>query len=43
MHESVFSAKNQIENGVSAIDIAKRLIDKGFQPKGDQDPAKCCM
>jgi len=32
MHESVFSAKNQVERGVHAIDIAKFLIDKGIHP-----------
>ena len=33
MHECVFSACRQLEeNGVSAMDIAKALIDKGFHP-----------
>ncbi|MDO5576309.1 MAG: aminomethyl-transferring glycine dehydrogenase subunit GcvPB [Fibrobacter sp.] len=32
MHETVFSAKKQIENGVHALDIAKALIDKGYHP-----------
>ncbi len=32
MHECVLSAKNQLEHGVSALDIAKSLIDKGFHP-----------
>jgi glycine dehydrogenase subunit 2 len=32
MHECVLSAKNQLENGVHALDIAKALIDKGFHP-----------
>lgn len=32
MHEAVFSAKKQLENGIHAIDIAKALIDKGFHP-----------
>jgi glycine dehydrogenase subunit 2 len=32
MHECVISARNQGENGVSALDIAKRLIDMGFHP-----------
>jgi glycine dehydrogenase subunit 2 len=32
MHECVISAKNQLANGVSALDIAKALIDKGFHP-----------
>ncbi len=32
MHECVFSASRQAENGVHAIDIAKYLIDKGFHP-----------
>ncbi|MBU0469652.1 MAG: aminomethyl-transferring glycine dehydrogenase subunit GcvPB [Candidatus Omnitrophica bacterium] len=32
MHESVFSASRQVENGVHAIDIAKFIIDKGFHP-----------
>ncbi len=32
MHECVFSASRQAENGVHAIDIAKFLIDKGIHP-----------
>ncbi|MFH1645191.1 MAG: aminomethyl-transferring glycine dehydrogenase subunit GcvPB [Candidatus Omnitrophota bacterium] len=32
MHECVFSAQKQVENGVHAIDIAKYLIDKGIHP-----------
>jgi len=32
MHESVFSASKQVENGVHAFDIAKYLIDQGFHP-----------
>lgn len=32
MHEAIFSAKNQAERGVHAIDIAKFLIDKGMHP-----------
>ena len=32
MHECVFSADNQIKNGVHAMDIAKGLLDKGFHP-----------
>ena len=32
MHEVVFSDKLQKEHGVSALDIAKRLIDHGFHP-----------
>jgi len=32
MHECVLSAKNQAQTGISALDIAKRLIDKGFHP-----------
>lgn len=32
MHESVFSASNQVERGVHAIDIAKFIIDQGFHP-----------
>jgi len=32
MHEFVLSAKNQMEYGVHAIDIAKALIDRGFHP-----------
>jgi glycine dehydrogenase subunit 2 len=32
MHECVFSATRQLENGVHAIDIAKYLIDRGFHP-----------
>ena len=32
MHECVFSASKQVENGVHAIDIAKALIDRGFHP-----------
>lgn len=31
-HECVFSAKRQKANGVSAVDIAKALIDRGFHP-----------
>jgi len=32
MHEVVFSAEKQKKNGVSALDIAKRLIDFGIHP-----------
>jgi glycine dehydrogenase subunit 2 len=32
MHEAVFSDALQKENGVSTMDIAKRLIDYGFHP-----------
>ncbi|MCI0342922.1 MAG: aminomethyl-transferring glycine dehydrogenase subunit GcvPB [Planctomycetales bacterium] len=33
MHEAVFSARRQVkQNGVRALDIAKRLIDLGFHP-----------
>ena len=32
MHECVFSAERQKEKGVSALDIAKYLIDKGIHP-----------
>lgn len=32
MHEVVFSARNQTGFGVSALDIAKRLIDFGYHP-----------
>lgn len=32
MHECVFSADNQKKNGVSALDIAKRLLDYGYHP-----------
>jgi len=32
MHEFVLSAERQKESGVSALDIAKYLIDKGFHP-----------
>jgi glycine dehydrogenase subunit 2 len=32
MHEVVFSCKRQKEKGVSALDIAKRLIDYGIHP-----------
>jgi glycine dehydrogenase subunit 2 len=32
MHECVITAKNQLEHGVNALDIAKALIDKGFHP-----------
>ncbi len=32
MHEVVFSGKKQKESGVSALDVAKRLIDYGFHP-----------
>jgi glycine dehydrogenase subunit 2 len=32
LHEVVFSDKLQKEHGVSALDIAKRLIDHGFHP-----------
>ncbi|HLF17278.1 MAG TPA: aminomethyl-transferring glycine dehydrogenase subunit GcvPB [Candidatus Omnitrophota bacterium] len=32
MHECVFSADNQAERGVHAMDIAKFLIDKGMHP-----------
>jgi len=32
MHECVFSAEKQKRNGVSALDIAKYLIEKGIHP-----------
>jgi glycine dehydrogenase subunit 2 len=32
MHEFVLSARQQKRHGVKALDIAKRLIDKGFHP-----------
>jgi glycine dehydrogenase subunit 2 len=32
MHEVVFSAQKQMQFGVSALDIAKRLIDFGYHP-----------
>lgn len=32
MHECVFSAAKQLQNGVHAVDIAKGLIDRGFHP-----------
>jgi glycine dehydrogenase subunit 2 len=32
MHEVVFSAKTQKAKGVSALDVAKRLIDYGIHP-----------
>jgi glycine dehydrogenase subunit 2 len=32
MHEVVFTAKEQLKNGVHAIDIAKYLIDKNIHP-----------
>ncbi len=32
MHEVVLSAQKQTKNGVSALDIAKRLIDFGYHP-----------
>jgi len=32
MHEFVVTAKNQLKNGVHAIDIAKYLIDNGVHP-----------
>jgi len=32
MHEVVFSDALQKKNGVSTMDIAKRLIDYGFHP-----------
>ncbi|MCI0402650.1 MAG: aminomethyl-transferring glycine dehydrogenase subunit GcvPB [Acidobacteria bacterium] len=32
LHECVFSDKRQAKNGVSTMDIAKRLIDYGFHP-----------
>lgn len=32
MHECVFSATRQAENGVHALDIAKSLLDRGFHP-----------
>lgn len=32
MHEVVFSAQKQTEFGVSALDIAKRLLDFGYHP-----------
>jgi len=32
LHEVVFSSKNQAANGVSVMDIAKRLMDYGFHP-----------
>jgi glycine dehydrogenase subunit 2 len=33
LHEVIFTARNQVrENGIKALDIAKRLIDLGFHP-----------
>ncbi len=32
MHECVLSDKNQLQHGVSTLDIAKSLIDYGFHP-----------
>jgi glycine dehydrogenase subunit 2 len=32
MHECVLTAKKQGENGISALDIAKALIDRGYHP-----------
>lgn len=32
MHECVLSADNQMKKGVSALDIAKRLLDFGYHP-----------
>jgi glycine dehydrogenase subunit 2 len=32
MHECVFSDKNQVENKVTTLDMAKRLMDYGFHP-----------
>ena len=32
MHEFVLSAKKQADKGVTAVDIAKGLIDEGFHP-----------
>ncbi|MHB8418770.1 MAG: aminomethyl-transferring glycine dehydrogenase subunit GcvPB [Myxococcales bacterium] len=32
LHEVIFSDKRQRDHGVSALDIAKRLIDHGFHP-----------
>ena len=32
MHECVFNDRNQQKNGVSTLDIAKRLLDYGFHP-----------
>jgi len=32
MHEAVFTAKNQLKNGVHATDVAKYLIDRGIHP-----------
>ncbi len=32
MHECVFSASRQMKSGISALDIAKGLIDLGFHP-----------
>ena len=32
MHECVFNDRNQHRNGVSTLDIAKRLLDYGFHP-----------
>ncbi len=32
LHECVFSASRQLKDGVTALDIAKYLIDRGFHP-----------
>jgi glycine dehydrogenase subunit 2 len=32
LHEVVFSDKNLRDNGVSVVDVAKRIIDYGFHP-----------
>jgi glycine dehydrogenase subunit 2 len=32
MHECVFTDKNQVEDGVTTLDMAKRIMDYGFHP-----------
>ena len=41
MHEVVFSARRQKAKGVSALDIAKRLIDHGIHPPTMYFPLVC--
>ena len=41
LHEVVFNDKIQNENGVTTLDIAKGLIDRGFHPPTIYFPLDC--
>ena len=41
MHETVLSASQQKEDGVKAIDIAKKLLDEGFSRSNNVFSSNC--